>query len=684
MGSRPFLLPLLTSRGWQINKSKGDGHCLLYSVDSSLCNQFPNFPPVDIETIKARIFIETVKNTEYYLPFLQTSSKSALSAGLGDYLIKKQYNNDFGDLVPCIIANALSIKLNILDEDQTGYVNTVVITPHDQSKASLVLHRRSQHYNGITLFAAVRTDRNIGLCYSSVEIKSLRPNATKITRPVRKVLFKHGLWNSFHEPQQTSLLGKKLCANGVNKSNLINVSLSSVGDVGSLYNSHGPEFQTKDLTSQSGDTIRIGFLNARSVKNKTTIINDHVTEKDLDVLALNETWLAAEDGLASAGITPPGYCLHQVPRKHGRSGYGGIAVLCKRSLDVKITVPEQCKSFECMEALFTCDGTCVRLIVIYRPPPSKKNNLTVKDFMTDFSTYLETHVITTGKLVILGDFNFHMDKCDDTVVRNFKELLYSSNLHQHIDKLTHRSGHTLDLLITRTDENILASWDVDPPDIISDHSAVTCQLLMYKTTESHKRQVTRRNYNKIDRNKFREDILKSCLYCDEQDLSLDCLVELYNKTILALLDLHAPAKTKDVKLHKEAPWYTEAIRAGKRLKRQLERRWRKTRLTVDRIIYKDHSKLLHTIVEATKMNYFTNLVQENAGDQKMLFRIIGNLLCDNIEKIFPLHQSAETLAEEFATFFTNKVCKIQHKIDSAVLNSHLNCENSPISQAELD
>jgi hypothetical protein len=62
-----------------------------------------------------------------------------------------------------------------------------------------------------------------------------------------------------------------------------------------------------------------------------------------------------------------------------------------------------------------------------------------------------------GKLVVQGDFNFHMDDSNDTDAAAFAELLQSFGLEQHVHDATHQKGRTLDLIITRTDAPLLLS-----------------------------------------------------------------------------------------------------------------------------------------------------------------------------------------------------------------------------------
>ena len=60
----------------------------------------------------------------------------------------------------------------------------------------------------------------------------------------------------------------------------------------------------------------LSVLNARSVCNKEAVINDCITENDLDMLALTETWLnSTNENRVSAGMTPEGYDIISLNRR---------------------------------------------------------------------------------------------------------------------------------------------------------------------------------------------------------------------------------------------------------------------------------------------------------------------------------------------------------------------------------
>jgi hypothetical protein len=69
-------------------------------------------------------------------------------------------------------------------------------------------------------------------------------------------------------------------------------------------------------------------------------------------------------------------------------------------------------SFEYMEILFRLPATILRIGILYPPLPSTKNGLSAAMFFKEFPDLLERLAISSGNLILLGDFNFHVD--DDT------------------------------------------------------------------------------------------------------------------------------------------------------------------------------------------------------------------------------------------------------------------------------
>ena len=67
------------------------------------------------------------------------------------------------------------------------------------------------------------------------------------------------------------------------------------------------------------------------------------------------------------------------------------------------------KSFEFSEWIVKHGSHKLQVIFIYRPPHSSNHPVTSNVFFDEFSSYLESIVMSSEPLLIAGDFNIHVD-----------------------------------------------------------------------------------------------------------------------------------------------------------------------------------------------------------------------------------------------------------------------------------
>ena len=319
------------------------------------------------------------------------------------------------------------------------------------------------------------------------------------------------------------------------------------------------------------------------------------------------------------------------------------------------------KSFEFTDLLIKHSSSSLRVVIVYRPPPSKSNKLSLSLFFEEFPRLLEDLTTASGSLLMAGDFNFHVDDAHDSAASRFLNLLEAFGLKQNVSEATHRSGHTLDLIITRPEEDVASHFSVFDP-AISDHSAVSCKLSLPKTA-FERREVCYRKLKSIDIGKLREDIENSPL-ADPVSVSgdLNDLICQYNTVLSELLEKHAPLKKRMITLRPAAPWYTDAIRTEKRKRRKLERRWRASGLTVHRELYVDQCKLVNKCIFDAKMGYYSALIEENDSDPKKLFSNFDKVLHRKAERKFSHSDDVKSLANAFADYFTTKISNIREEL----------------------
>ena len=130
--------------------------------------------------------------------------------------------------------------------------------------------------------------------------------------------------------------------------------------------------------------------------------------------------------------------------------------------------------------------------------------------------------------MITGDFNIHVDAADQSDVCTFLDLLESLSLVQHVTQPTHVDGHILDLIITRSSDNIIQ----DPTYVdrfISDHASVLCNLREFKAAITVKK-MSYRKIKSVNLVSLRNDLSTSSLCSDSsinQGIDLDDLVRNY-------------------------------------------------------------------------------------------------------------------------------------------------------------
>ena len=158
--------------------------------------------------------------------------------------------------------------------------------------------------------------------------------------------------------------------------------------------------------------------------------------------------------------------------------------------------------------------------------------------------FLEELCVTSHKLLLLGDFNIHVDVPENSESKKFLEILSNTGMIQYVVGPTHKSGHTLDLLFSRQEDDLIHEHEVDPR-VISDHLIVSCTINFQKPRPL-KMTRTSPDYHKMEPEKFSK-LLEDRFACefplDSDDQNE--LVDVYEKITLSFLDEICPVKTKE-------------------------------------------------------------------------------------------------------------------------------------------
>ena len=287
----------------------------------------------------------------------------------------------------------------------------------------------------------------------------------------------------------------------------------------------------------------------------------------------SETWLSDKsdpenmNNVTTNAILPEGFSINHVPRTDGRDG-GGVGFISNKMVDAKvedILVNQNYKQFESMTVLLKFNNFAVYISVVYRPPPSKVNKLKIRSFWPEWFDFLSFHVAKKSQFVIVGDLNLHLDEIDNNNTTKFNNILTELDLCQHIDQPTHIHGHTLDVLITQTECDLVSNIRVYDPCFVNDsgqsvqdHYLLECNIVGKKKTYKP-RTIFTRKWKYVNFENFQEDLEKLKDIPAYTSTDTNTLVELYNTELSKLADHHAPLRAVTLKRNLN-PWYNNDIK----------------------------------------------------------------------------------------------------------------------------
>ena len=163
-----------------------------------------------------------------------------------------------------------------------------------------------------------------------------------------------------------------------------------------------------------------------------------------------------------------------------------------------------------------------------------------------------------NKLIILGDFNIHVNDEFDENAHNLMGIITALGLEQHVNFPTHKAGNTLDLVITEMGSKLEVARSFPGP-FWSDNCAI--DLIVKLPTVSSVQEadtISVRKLRELDYDRFIEDVHISD-FLSISDLSE--LVFRMEKNMQEALDKQAPLKKKQLPIRTRVPWYTNELKS---------------------------------------------------------------------------------------------------------------------------
>ena len=125
-----------------------------------------------------------------------------------------------------------------------------------------------------------------------------------------------------------------------------------------------------------------------------------------------------------------------------------------------------------------------------------------------------------------------------------------------------------------------------------------------------------------------------------------------------LLDRHAPLISRLSKKD-SADWMSDDYRHAKSLRPQFERTWGRDKNPLNRSrLYRQIARC-NALVNKDKSDYYSKLISDNSHDSRKLWCELHKTLNRVSDATLPSHESEKSLADQFASFFSNKIKKIR-------------------------
>lgn len=411
------------------------------------------------------------------------------------------------------------------------------------------------------------------------------------------------------------------------------------------------------------------LLNMRSIVNKTESILDLMSEKHINVAFLTETWLRKNDPASKLAINTI-LGSHNIIHadRPSRLG-GGVAVVLSRDVSFKYVDITVSVCFEFLCGWLRPSG--VLMLLLYRPPSNSKEK-----FLKDLDGFLSEVSIHSNRIIIAGDINLHLEKTEDPHVKQFYKVCVDHQLTPQVPLIpTHCSGHTLDMVLASFDVSNISVFD----NAVSDHLCVLFKVpklpVCKQNTHSPKQNTFEtyqyRDWKSVNKDEFRRDFERMT----SVDMCLDAhkLFQVFDQ----LLEKHAPGKQRTKRATSRKYRYSHRIAEQKRKRRQLERQYSKTKLTVHKQLLVDQRRKIQAMVKDEKAVYYRHLIDDSLCSSRTLFNVVDRILSTSDTNNMPLiSTTVQELCNDFGLFFVSKVANIVNSFDSP-LEGNVTMPSSP-------
>ena len=415
--------------------------------------------------------------------------------------------------------------------------------------------------------------------------------------------------------------------------------------------------QMQIVKNRSKVNISGVLVNIRSIRNKDTLLADYLNQHQANFAVITETWLTTEDQhlewLVSNGLSLLDYTTSSSPRTNRRGG--GLALIYREGeLEVQMIKEENFAHWQYAFWKITSQKEVFHILAIYHPPANTVSGQTNSTFISDFLETYADLTTTHNNIIVMGDFNIHMEEKNDPDVTSFYTDLEIMGLYQHIEFSTHTLGHTLDLVITDKEGTVKIDA-CSKGDFLSDHVAIHVVMSIGKNSEYGRKRIGICDNTELTLyNLLQESDLGSIVADDAE--------EMWNgfkhKTESAINKLTSKSE-RTITVRTKVPWMNSIVKNQRYVVKKREKAWKKYGAEHHWTALQSERKRYKRILNYYKKGSIMEKIKECNGNAKQLYKLIKSLTGTATSNPLPECDSKEELATDFGEFFINKIEKIR-------------------------
>ena len=404
---------------------------------------------------------------------------------------------------------------------------------------------------------------------------------------------------------------------------------------------------------------------------------DYVVDNAISLFFVTETWLTDLNNHTTAVIKSYGFDIRHHFRSAGNGG--GVAIIFKPYLKVIKVSIKHSDTFETIAVKTKLSNNDFLLCCcVYRTGP-------LCSFIDDFDAFLSDIFPQFDKFLFCGDLNIHLDETSKHSTA-FCNVITSYGLFQHVNKATHKAGHTLDVIIS-SHQIIVNDEATVKPEVLRDfptcdHYPIHFVLANDMMIKDGKKEINFRNLKSIDVNLFKSDFIISLSTEKWMDSFSESII-MFNAGCEKALNTHAPMVKKTIRELETAPWFDSEYKQLRIRRRKSEKQWRKNYCNIDKTIYDNLRQECIALAKSKEAQYYKSKFEKYNHSQKSLYKFAEIFLDRSPVLTLPPSDDLQTVVDNFNSYFTKKIDDIRNTFsDIPAIDSSRESTGANLSKLE--